>query len=271
MARAAKFELWNVEPRGDWVWDLSPEGVRRDYWREAVRLVKVAKDKDLAAGIDAKGKPLAPIKPYTRAHRKSAMGPPDPNAPPLTPAHGLSRTRAWFDGRAYIDHAEFFWRNAWGVILEYHRVGAGRLPVRDVIGLAPKSLAWVERNLAAWWAARKAQLAAPEQGQRFTFTPPSFAAVKKPEKIVPPPKIPVVGSLDFSQSTFGIGAGRETVERAAKAGYFTGFRALGGGLEGYGPSRPGAGGGAAARRLPRMGPGGGRAAARAPIKRKGAK
>ena len=89
------------------------------------------------------------------------MGPADPDAPPLTPAYGLSRTRSLFTGRAMPGHAEFFWRfdpvtgKPWGRILRYHADGAGRLPVRDVIGLSPASLAWVRDQVGVWWTARQ--------------------------------------------------------------------------------------------------------------------
>lgn len=41
-----------------------------------------------------------------------------------------------------------------------------------------------------------------------------------------PPKIPLVGRTDYENFTFGIGGDQGLAERAAKAGYFTGFRQL---------------------------------------------
>jgi len=215
---STKFDITGLAPARDWAWDMAGESTHRDFWREVVRLGKLAKAKELKAGIDRYGRAFAPLKPYTIEHRHSEMGEADPTAPPLIPAHGLSRTSAWFDGRAFPDRAEFFWRNDWGKILHFHRVGAGRLPVRDTIGLAPGSVAWIRAQMARWWADRRRGLTAGVQPEAMALTPPAMQAAKRP---APPPKIAKVGSFDFDRLAVPVD---DRVKRAAEAGYFTGYR-----------------------------------------------
>jgi len=150
-----------VEPT-DLAWTLADDATRAAFRREVVRLVLAEKDSELAAGRDRHGLKLARITKWTREHRRSEMGEADPSAPPLTPAYGLSRTRAYLDGRATQGEAEFFWRSGWGKILHYHRIGArnawakrGRLPVRDVIGLSNASINRVRSGVLLWWQARQ--------------------------------------------------------------------------------------------------------------------
>src|SRR3954467_10100153 len=149
MPAPVSFRIHGIAPVNDPAWKAAPEKLRRAFWAEVVKLGREAKDKELAVGMDRFGNPLAPLAPSTVAPRKSAMGPADPGAPPLIPAHGLSRSRALLAGKAFKDHALFYWRydqvtrKHWGRILGYHRAGKGHLPARDVIGLSPGLLAWV--------------------------------------------------------------------------------------------------------------------------------
>lgn len=154
------FRIDDLAPTHSLSWQVAHPDQRRKFWQQVVVLVKEAKEKELVEGRDRFGKKLIPISRYTRAHRHSEMGVANYAAPPLTPADDKSRTNAYFDGRGHADHAEFFWRSGWGRILHYHRVGArnkwaksGRLPVRDVIGLSPKSHKWVKGKAWAWWDA----------------------------------------------------------------------------------------------------------------------
>ena len=105
-------------------------------------------------------RPAARPNTATPASTGVVLGPAESDAPPLTPAHGLSRFRSYLDGRANRDEAEFFWPNNWGRIAHFHRVGAknrwakkGRLPVRDVIGISNACLNRVRRGIEAWWKA----------------------------------------------------------------------------------------------------------------------
>jgi hypothetical protein len=137
-----------------------PASVRQEFWREVLRLALAEKDRELAAGLDRHGMPLHPIAASTRRHRRSAMGKADPNAPPLTPAYGKSRTRSLLTGSATADGCRLTWaadpltRSSWGRILAMHQKGSGRLPVRDVIGLAPMRTEHVKRQAWAWYHSR---------------------------------------------------------------------------------------------------------------------
>jgi hypothetical protein len=134
-----------------------PASVRQEFWREVLRLALLAKDSELAAGLDRFGMPLRPIAESTRRHRRSAMGPADPNAPPLMPARGLSRTRSLLTGSATADGCRLTWaadpltRSSWGRVLQFHQRGSKRLPVRDVIGLAPMRVDHIQRQAHAWY------------------------------------------------------------------------------------------------------------------------
>lgn len=139
-------------------WQAATEEERRAYrerWRE---LVKDAKDRELSRGLDRFGAALAPLAASTRKHRRSAMGQADPTAPPLTPARGASRTRSLFMARIVGDAIECYWSSYqgqhWGRVLRYHAQGAGRLPMRDVIGLSPESVREVSRTALAAWRPR---------------------------------------------------------------------------------------------------------------------
>lgn len=208
MSYAFKVDFSDVQPVEP-SWLMADVLARREFARLVVQLVLKAKDKELASGLDRFGRPLVPISEYTFKHRKSAMGPADPYAPPLTPAYGLSRTRSLLDGRAHLDHALFFWRmdpvtgKSWGRILGYHREGAGRLPVRDVIGLSPASLAWVKEQVARWWVAK-------QRMQEFYAQAPMFAVpVPLPRtlpRIMPPRIAPVPSIFRVGRSTYAVTA-----------------------------------------------------------------
>lgn len=191
----------------DQAWKSASDAVKAEYrgwWRD---LVGKAKDKELAKGKDRHGANLVAIAKSTRDNRRSAMGPADPDAPPLTPAYGLSRTRSLFRGRIKGDTVQCFWGSHegehWGKILAYHRRGAGNLPVRDVIGLSKASEAWVKRTALRYWAARGAGLVAREKAKVWRKIAPG--------KVVTPLRPEVAAR----------------VEEAAKMGTFTGFRKLG--------------------------------------------
>ena len=137
----------------------APVTRRRAFWGAVSVFVIEAKERELRKGVDIYGNPLAALASSTIKHRKSAMGPAHAYAKPLTPAYALSRTRSLFTAEVN-DNATgvvCWWLYdavtgaSWGDILEYHRTGSDRLPIRDVIGLSPDSLAKVKRQAAAWW------------------------------------------------------------------------------------------------------------------------
>lgn len=158
MPRAATgFVVTGIEPT-DAAWKIATPAQRAAFMQEAKRIVLRAFDRQLAAGLDKAGRPLAKLKPGTIKHRHSAMGKADPGAPPLMPARGSSRTRSLVDGRVEGNTVRVFWRRdqfgmPWGRVLSYHARGAGRLPVRDVLGLRPAAHAAVVAEARRWWAA----------------------------------------------------------------------------------------------------------------------
>lgn len=166
------FAIRGIEPqevRG------AAEDIRRDYWTAVAGFVVEVKDEELRRGLDKDGNPMAALAAYTIAHRKSAMGPADPHAPPLQPAHGLSRTRSLFtvEPTSAADGVFCWWKYdaitgfSWGEMLAIHRAGGRRLPRRDVIGLAPASLEKVKRRADAWWRVAKLGLTAQRMPERF--------------------------------------------------------------------------------------------------------
>lgn len=210
---------------------IEPDVVKLWYWGQVVALVLKAKDDELSKGLDRFGNRMASISERTRKHRRSAMGPADPDAPPLTPAYGLSRTRSLFTGLPRLEYAEFGWNYdvhtgaSWGDILWYHAQGEGRLPVRDVLGLSPNSLAWVKREASKrWMDFRRARNA----GQALEPATPKPATAFEP-----------LGITDLRDFTFGIGGTKEEVQRAIDAGLSTGFRQLHAMRPPPGPLRPG--------------------------------
>lgn len=154
---------------------------RKLYWGWVVELGLRRKDKELSQGLDKNGRPLRPISPYTRAHRKSAMTPSgkgDPGAPPLMPGLQKSRTRSLLNGRAFSTHAAFFWRYdsftgaSWAEVLSY-QAAAGR----DVFGLSTAGTAWVKVQALKLWDDWKAG----------TLRQPKPAIAQRPPRVVSPP------------------------------------------------------------------------------------
>lgn len=149
-----------VAPTWDNAWLVAPGWVKVRFFEALVQVVLSEKDAELDAGLDRHGRKLQPLKLSTILHRHSAMGRADPLAPPLMPAHAMSRTRAWLTGKVEGDpdsgyRAVFGWRQQWGTILGYHARGAGHLPVRDVIGLAPATMARIKARALNWWVMNK--------------------------------------------------------------------------------------------------------------------
>jgi hypothetical protein len=139
----------------------APMERRRPFWGAVVNFVIEAKERELRKGLDRFGNPMHALAQSTIKRRKSAVGPAHAYAPPLTPAYQRSRTRSLFTAEVN-DRATgviCWWMYdeitgaSWGEILEHHRTGSARLPVRDVIGLAPGSLARVKQQAAVWWTA----------------------------------------------------------------------------------------------------------------------
>jgi hypothetical protein len=173
---------------------------RAKFWAAVSLFVAAAKDLELRQGLDKDGEALAPLAAKTIKYRRSAMGPADPYAPPLQPAHGLSRTRSLFTVEVAddLDGVNCFWSydahtgGSWGDILQYHADGAGNLPVRDVIGLSTASLATVKSKADAWWRnyVKKNVKAATEQPKpaKPQPAPKSFTSGRATALKATPPK-----------------------------------------------------------------------------------
>ena len=179
---------------------MESDDVKLTFWSHVVAEGLREKDRELSRGLDAEGRPLKPIAPETRKHRRSAMTPTgkgDPSAPPLTPGRALSRTRSLLAGRAFPDRAEFWWRydpltyDSWARILrDQKRKG------RDVFGLSPAGLA---RVTARSWRALRPHAAG--QARR------RHAAARRPAAPAAAPQVlPMVGSTRMTYATTGIGA-----------------------------------------------------------------
>lgn len=235
MAQSFAFKVEGVEPTD---YRARPD-LHGEFWRTVVALVLEVKDRELAAGLDAFGQPMTPISKYTREHRKSAMGPADPNAPPLTPAYGLSRTRSLLDGRAHAaqHYALFFWRSYegqhWGRILGYHRKGGKRLPVRNVIGLSPAGKAEVERRARQWWDTRVRHVVpVPEPvkvptpgGATLIRTIPAYKP-QNPAAAVPKANRRI-GQVEANAHVYTLQGGSVAqINRAVANGTFSGFERL---------------------------------------------
>ena len=148
----ASFTIKGIEPNG---LNTFPDAVRLLYWSWVTTLALKAKDRDLAAGLDAYGEPLRPISKETRKHRVSAMTPSgkgDPSAPPLSPGHKLSRVRSLLAGRALVDRCELWWRYdpfthaSFSKILTYQQEQG-----RDVFGLSDESVEEVRLAALRKW------------------------------------------------------------------------------------------------------------------------
>jgi hypothetical protein len=193
----ASYGFWllaeDIEPRDDPAWAGATDGLRAWFWREAVRLASAAYDRSRERGLDRFDRPLAAITDKTRKYRRSAMGTADPDAPPLTPAWGLSRTRSLVRYRIVAGQGAWFWHihgpqkgPAWGQILAWHAAGAvngGK--VRDVLGFSPRNLAEVRDKMRGWWIARRGH-AAQSVGVIPTKAPqPIEITIQLPKPVLP--------------------------------------------------------------------------------------
>lgn len=160
----------------------SPAKDRKAFWSAVSEFVVDAKEEELRRGLDRHGLPMRSLSRYTIEHRRSAMGPADPFAPPLQPAHGLSRTRSLFTVKPTADSngVTCWWAYdqhtgaSWGEILRHHQRGRRGLPKRDVIGISPQSLATVASQAAHWWAAYQTGLAVQPKARQVEEEKPRF-------------------------------------------------------------------------------------------------
>ncbi len=212
--------------------DLStyPDRAKLVWFDLVVKYGLIAKDKDLAKGLGADGRPMKALHPKTIKYRKSEVGPVTKTAPPLIPALELSRVRSLLTGRAHTGSAEFWWKfdsvsgDSFAVILRYQRDEYGR----DVFGLSPRGTAWTLTKAMADWEAWKAS---PEAG-RLTAGRPGIPAARQVRK--PVPKVTVRQNLEYSELFPGA---RPLIEKAIAEGRFPGFRRLNARGEQWRPQR----------------------------------
>lgn len=212
----------------------APAPVRREVLGWLVVIGLREKDRDLSAGLDKNGRPLAPIRPATRLRRESDMGPADPSAPPLMPAYAASRTRLLLTGAVgrSLEYVEFWWEfdahtgGSWGRILDYHRRGIGKSRTkRDVIGISAAAVARARQDVLGRWF--------EYQASGFTRKP-----TRAPAPTPPPPRLAAVGGrTDWHNFTFGIGGGGAPAPGVRTTGFFQ--RRPGGGYAAIGGPGPG--------------------------------
>lgn len=123
-------------------WARATDAARTEFWRQVGVAARQAKDLELARGIGVDGRRLARVR-----HRR----PDGSKGPPLTPHGAVSRCRKWLRHRPGRDGVTLFWSHGWAAIVGYHRSGAGRLPVRDVVGLTEASQTRVVNQVPAIW------------------------------------------------------------------------------------------------------------------------
>ena len=198
-----RITLRDVGLDADPAFRAAPPSAQAEVLRWLVVIAHREKDRELAAGLDRRGRPLKPIKESTRRNRTSEMGPADPAAPPLMPAYAASRTRLLLTGAPTEDGraVEFWWEydahtgDSWGKILDYHRKGIGRSKTkRDVIGISPAAVARVRDDIQERW----------RQYQRNGFAAPPAGRPTPPR---PAPRLVATGRTDWHNFTFGIGGG----------------------------------------------------------------
>jgi hypothetical protein len=165
----------DLAPEDDPAWLETGKAGREAFWREVAELAIAAYAVEREKGRDAVGKRLKALSKFTVENRESAMGAADPTAPPLIPAHGLSRTVSLLRYSLRPDGVWFYWAvdahtgSTWGSILVMHRQGLF-VPKRDVIGMAKRVRNTIRAQALRWWQARRATYA-PEIAAEYSWTP----------------------------------------------------------------------------------------------------
>lgn len=133
-------------------WDQAALPLRRDYLTELGQVALEVKRRELLAGLDKDGRPMAPL----HGLRKDQA-----NGPPLCPHGEQSRTIRLLDFDIDENNGEIliFWHDGWDKILAHHAAGIRRLngesePVRDVFGISPRGLDQIQQQARTWWQTR---------------------------------------------------------------------------------------------------------------------
>jgi hypothetical protein len=181
------YRLDGFEPADDPAWALSGLSGKLGFYAELARLGLIAKRAEMAAGLDADGRPMTPISRKTRRSRAedrnpktgrrpySPYGRADPSHAALQATGPESRTQTLLRAEVTSTGVFFYWGydfdtgRQWGEILARHARGFfvrfldgyAWVPPRDLFGLGPRGREWVRRGLDKWWAANRRRLAGP--------------------------------------------------------------------------------------------------------------
>ncbi len=208
-----------IEPPGGL--STYPDAIKLLWWGWVVELGLDRKEMELARGMDKDGV-VGVLAPATIKHRKSEVGPATPTAPFLTPSHARSRVRSLLTGRAHLNSAGSWWKydsqsgRSFAVILAY-QAEAGH----DVFGLSPRGTAWVTAQALKKWKTRKSS----GGNERPLANVPGARPVRKAAILKSIAKREAKGQIDFQNMDLWKGD-EALINRATKAGTFTGFRRL---------------------------------------------
>ena len=172
-----------MEPVDSPSWRSARSEERKRYYTRLGELIQIEMRDALRRGVDRHGRRMR-----RRKYRRSDGA----SGPPLIPHRADSRTWRLLTFSASPRGVRMWWRASgrvsWTTILTYHAEGAGRLPVRDVMGLARR---WLNRAVEAarlWWSnlhpwdrwggppVAPAPAFAVPTPRRFPPTPPPVAA-----------------------------------------------------------------------------------------------
>jgi hypothetical protein len=228
VATELAFEVRTVFPR-DPAFARATAATRRAACAALVPLVQRAYHHQLEAGIGASGEGLTHLAASTILRRRSARARrADPTAPPLIPAHALSRTNSLLRGRVLDDLSgvEMYWLTDrttglnWGQVIQWHKDGSTRYPPRDVMGLAPQFHPEVQAGIDHWWSLRRKEAGAPA-------TPTPAYMPKFPERAVAKNPLAVT-QFELRNELYTVGAASGPVSVASlnaaiRAGRLGGF------------------------------------------------
>src|SRR6185312_16069794 len=227
------FTVDGLEPADDPHWIHATKAQKAAFLRVCRVLVLTEWDRQTAAGLGANGRKLAPLE-----RRRSAMGPADPYAPPLQPAHELSRTRSLVDAKVIGLTIRVFWRfdpisgKRWGTILGYHRDGRGHLPRRNVFGLSAPRRRAVIKQAHLWWEgySRRMATAMPLRPRPGKAARPPLAILPTPVTANHPDQV-ASQNLAIGETVLTVTGGTRgaaALLAAIKAGTFTGGKSYAG-------------------------------------------
>ena len=143
------------EPRDREGWRRATPDARARWWSLLAATAKALMDRQLAAGLDKRGRRMKPVQLAYRAVYESKR---PVDGPPLTPNRATSRTRRLLKARVLQAGVVLHWGKAWGEILRFHANGIpskrGKIK-RDVGGLAPRYQQRLLEEMHVYWTTGK--------------------------------------------------------------------------------------------------------------------